>query len=337
LIAMSRLEQPPVESTPAAGIISAFRFDPEGEAHSLRADQVDDALTIQEGFVWIHLSRADIRCRHWVEQHAPLCEAVREILLSDEDHQRIEIYGREIVGVIPELHLEFDNPTEELTRLRFAMTDRLLVTMRRIPLRSVENVRRSISAGTRYTAPIELLDSIIDHFTDVIGRLAERIGDDLDIVEERIAHNPRGNESQIIARARSQSVRVHRQLSQMRGLFHRLELRVLNPLPELAAPVQSLAQKIDDFDHSVTAIHDRARLLQEELAGRMAELTNRRLLTLSILTAGILPPTLVTGFFGMNTKDLPFLETPGGTWYALALAAAAGALTYWAIQRMRAL
>ena len=109
------------------------------------------------------------------------------------------------------------------------------------------------------------------------------------------------------------------------------------PLPELAAPVQSLAQKIDDFDHSVAAIHDRARLLQEELAGRMAELTNRRLLTLSILTAGILPPTLVTGFFGMNTRDLPFLETPGGTWYALALAAGAGALTYWAIQRMRAL
>ena len=63
----------------------------------------------------------------------------------------------------------------------------------------------------------------------------------------------------------------------------------------------------------------------------------RRLLTLSILTAGILPPTLVTGFFGMNTRDLPFLETPGGTWYALALAAGAGALTYWAIQRMRAL
>ena len=77
-------------------------------------------------------------------------------MLGDEDHQRVEVYGREIVGVIPELHLEFDNPTEDLTRLRFAMTDRLLVTMRRIPLRSVENVRRSIAAGTLYTAPIEI-------------------------------------------------------------------------------------------------------------------------------------------------------------------------------------
>jgi zinc transporter len=260
---MNRPEQPAVDSTPAAGIISAFRFDEQGRASALAPEDVDPALTNPTGFVWIHLSRADIRCRHWVELHAPLSEIVREIMLGEEEHQRVEIYGREIVGVIPELHLEFDNPTEDLTRLRFAMTDRLLVTMRRIPLRSVEEVRRSIAAGTLFFTPIELVDAIIDHFARVIGRLAERIGDDLDLVEERIAHSPRGDESQIIARARSQSVRVHRQLSQMRGLFHRLELRVAGPLPELAAPVQALAQKLYDFDHSVSAIHDRARLLQE--------------------------------------------------------------------------
>ncbi len=98
-------------------------------------------------------------------------------------------------------------------------------------------------------------------------------------IEERMWHGTRGDETQRIARARNQSVRIHRQLSQMRGLFHRLEHRVAGPLPELSAPMQSLAQKIDAFDHAVADIHDRARLLQEEMAGRMAELTNRRLLT----------------------------------------------------------
>ncbi len=68
----------------------------------------------------------------------------------------------------------------------------------------------------------------------------------------------RGDETQRIARARNQSVRIHRQLSRMRGLFHRLEHRVAGPLPELSAPMQSLAQKIDAFDHAVADIHDRA-------------------------------------------------------------------------------
>ena len=333
---MSRPETLLPEGKPAAGIIAAYHFNKDGVAEWIAPDKVDAALATRDGWFWIHLSRADNRCRAWVETHAPLSDIIREVLLGDEEHQRLEIYGREIVGVITDLHLEFDRPTEDLGRLRFGMTDRLLVTMRRVPLRSVENVRHEIAAGTPFTAPIELLDGIIDHFADVIGQLSERIGDELDIIEERIWREIRGDETQRIARARNQSGRIHRQLAQMRGLFHRLEYRVAGPMPELAAPLQGLAQKIDAFDHAIADIHDRARLLQDEMAGRMAELTNKRLLTLSLLTAAILPPTLVTGFFGMNTKDLPLLETAGGSWYALAIAAAAGAVTYWALQRLRA-
>ena len=69
----------------------------------------------------------------------------------------------------------------------------------------------------------------------------------------------------------------------------------------------------------------------------MSAITNRRLFTLSILSACLLPPTLVTGVFGMNTKNLPFQNTDGGTWYALMIAAAAGATAYWVLQRLRAL
>jgi zinc transporter len=332
---MNRPETFLADTTPASGIVSAYRFDAEGNAEPLPASAVDKAIAEDDGWLWIHLSHADIRCCQWVERHAPLSEIVREILLGDEDHQRLEVYGREIVGVIPDLQLDFDRPTEQLSRLRFGMSERLLVTMRRAPLRSVENVRRSIAAGTLYGGPIELLDAIIDHFGEVITQLSERIGGELDKAEERLWEHASGDESMRIARSRNQAVRIHRQLSQLRGLFHRLEQRVTQPLPELSAPVQALAQKIDAFDNSVSAIHDRARLLQEEMAARMADVTNRRLLTLSILTATFLPPTLVTGFFGMNTKDLPFQNTDGGTWFAFAIAAAAGAFTYWLVSRLR--
>ena len=83
-------------------------------------------------------------------------------------------------------------------------------------------------------------------------------------------------------------------------------------------------------------MQERARLLLEEMAAKMTEITNRRLFTLSILTACLLPPTLVTGFFGMNTKDLPWQNTDGGTWMALGVAAIASAASYWALRRMRA-
>lgn len=54
-----------------------------------------------------------------------------------------------------------------------------------------------------------------------------------------------------------------------------------------------------------SCIAERAKLLQEELASRLAENTGRNLHVLSLLTAVLLPMTLVTGVFGMNVAHLP--------------------------------
>ena len=78
-------------------------------------------------------------------------------------------------------------------------------------------------------------------------------------------------------------------------------------------------------------------VFSDTAAAKVSALTNKRLFTLSILTACLLPPTLVTGFFGMNTKDMPFQNTDGGTWFALMVAFTAGAVTFWALRRLRAL
>jgi zinc transporter len=130
---------------------------------------------------------------------------------------------------------------------------------------------------------------------------------------------------------------MHRQLMQLHLLFQRIEPRIASENQRVALAIRALAQKLDAIDHDVATQYERSRLLLEEVAGKMAALTNRRLFTLSILTACLLPPTLVTGVFGMNTKDLPFQNTDGGTWYALAIAMAAAAVAYWLLRRLRAL
>jgi zinc transporter len=129
---------------------------------------------------------------------------------------------------------------------------------------------------------------------------------------------------------------VHRQLAQLRAMFHRLEPRMAQDNAPVAQAIRALAQKLDAVDHEVHSLHDRARLMIDEMSAKMQEITNRRLYTLSILTACFLPPTLVTGFFGMNTKDMYFQNTESGTLWALGLALAASALTFWALRRMRA-
>ncbi|WP_280526087.1 CorA family divalent cation transporter [Methylobacterium soli] len=80
--------------------------------------------------------------------------------------------------------------------------------------------------------------------------------------------------------------------------------------------------------------HRISRLLQEELSARVAEQSNRQLYTLSVLTALFLPPTLITGFFGINTKGLPFADNQHGSLIVMILALGSAVLAYGIIRAL---
>jgi zinc transporter len=293
------------DATPESGIVWIYHFQPDGTAALIPNAAVERALADHVGWTWVHLSLADVRCRAWIAQHAPLSELAREILLGPDEHLRLDVFGHEIVGVMPDLHQDIAQATDALVRLRFVMTERMLISARRTPAHSVEINRRAIESGKRFPSAVSLLDAVIDQFADAIGHMAERLGSELDSIEDYVMHDKLSDQRLRIGRVRLQAVRVHRQLAQLRGMSHRIEPRMVAEHGAVAQAMRALAQKHDAIDHEVGSLQERARLLLDEVAAKMAETTNRRLFTLPVLTACLLPPTLVTGFFGMNTKDLP--------------------------------
>ncbi len=98
----------------------------------------------------MHLSLADARCRAWVAQSAHLSELARETLLGPDEHLRLDVLGHEIVGVVPDLQQEISKPTDSIVRLRFVMSERMLISARRTPVHSVEHNPRAIESGKRF-------------------------------------------------------------------------------------------------------------------------------------------------------------------------------------------
>lgn len=322
---------------PTAGIVWAFQFLASGAPKPLPAEKVAATFAAERGWTWVHLKLGDVRCRSWVTQFAPCSEWAREVLLGADEHLSLDAVGNEFAGILPDWHLEFDHESDDIARLRFAVTDRCLITMRRAPLHSIEATRKAVEGSGRFSTPIELLDAIMDNFAATARKHMQEIRDELEKVEDRVLSDAIGNERQRLGRVRIQVVRLHRQLSQLRTLLHRFEPRLPKDKSTLASMIGNLAQKFDEMDNDAGSINERARLLQDEVAAKLNELTSRRLFALSMLTAALLPPTLVTGIFGMNTRDLPFQDVAGGSFIALLIAAAAGAVTFWALQRLRVL
>ena len=130
-----------------------------------------------------------------------------------------------------------------------------------------------------------------------------------------------------LGRLRRTCVRLHRQLTGLRTLFHRLDQKNTDHLtPALRIHAGKLAQRLDGLDHDIVELRERSRLLEEELRFKNEEESNHHLHTLSIVTSLLLPPTLITGIFGMNTKGLPLTDVESGfLWAALLMASSVGA------------
>ena len=71
----------------------------------------------------------------------------------------------------------------------------------------------------------------------------------------------------------------------------------------------------------LTALGERIKLLQEEIAAKLNEQNNRILFTLTMVTVLALPINIVAGFFGMNVGGIPFADDPEGFWIMLVLVA----------------
>jgi zinc transporter len=116
--------------------------------------------------------------------------------------------------------------------------------------------------------------------------------------------------------------------------------RIPNHLPVACGTErqQSLAAAVDRFAgvaQDLELVEDRARLMQEEIAGRLGEATNRTLYLLSIVTTALLPITLITGIFGMNVGGLPWLEDPRGFSHLMVIIGVTVAIALGLISRSR--
>ena len=309
------------------GLMWAFKIHDDGSAEPLPNGQPIERH--QDGWLWLHLDLSNVQAGHWLSTVELPAGAVATMLSRDR-HQQLHAKDSFIYGIFADLVRGIDKVTDEVGHLRFIMTDRMLISGRHRALASAESARIAIETG-RCKLPhvAALLEMIVEHVADGIDTIADRLATDLDRIENILAERAAGFEQKTLSTVRRTSVRLHRQLSGLRAMFHRLERQGTDNLPrELRVGASKLAQRLDDLDHGILEIRERGHRLQEEVSFTMGEQTNRHLYILSVLTTLILPPTLITGIFGMNTKGLPLTDVETGFLWAMALVAGSSAAVY---------
>lgn len=328
------------------GLVWAFRFDAEGRGHPLDVDAIDtaDLDPGQPGWLWLHFNQGDVRSAHSIQHLLEMPEFARETLLGHDDHASLSLEDDIAHGTLVDWqHGGIDNSSRAYARceqdtawLRFVLDERRLVTARRHALRSLEQVRRRAAAGILHETPVGLLEAVVEGFAGSIAHATLELDNDLDRIEDRVLGERNGDERRELALLRRHAVHLHRPLSGLRRTLRQFEQRNrTHRESELPTASLHLLQRFDEIDSEIVALQARARLLHEEVAAKLTEQTNRHLHALSILTALLMPPTLVVGAFGMNL-DLPFVHGAYGFAVAMALCLLSSASTWLLLRRIGA-
>lgn len=320
------------------GLVFAIAFDREGHGRTLPSCDVSTLAEGQgDGWLWLHFNLADMRTQTFINRHAPLPTAVRDLLLDDEDRHVLTGDSQAVGVVLSDFQTEFDGAQGfEPARLRLALASRLVISVRRHPLMCVDRVRRSVVSGRRIETPGVLIGALGDAFLDVAADHIETFADRFDDIEDGVIAGLSDAGDNNVARMRRTLLRLHREVAPMRSLMRRLGALAgegsSSPAASATAEASRLVLALDGLDSEVRDLQARARLIREEIEALASAETNRQLFILSVLSAVFLPGTLVTGLFGMNTNDLPFSHTVGGFWFAFAFVGLATAFVIFIIR-----
>ncbi len=281
-------------------------------------------------WTWTIYAFADGRARRDIENDSTIPDVVKQNLLTTEEYYSVEFNGEWLFGSIPDLVHQTYSATEALGHLRFASSNNRLITGRRRPLQSLENVRIGLEKGKLdLLRPLDFLDELISSLTSALYKKIGEATARLDSIEVRVVGDGWQGERERLSDVRRRAVTLNRHVASINGAFKNVQTMRNHEIPnETKLLFREISQRCLALQHDVEQVQARARLLQDEIMTRLSERSNNLLTIISVMTAVMLPATIVTGLFGMNTQGLPFAENPHGFWFASGLATLLAGLLY---------
>ncbi|MFQ2113267.1 zinc transporter ZntB [Aeromonas veronii] len=279
---------------------------------------------------WLHLDYGNPDSARWLLQTPLLSEAARASLLGQSNRPKLVRMGETVLLILRGINHNKDHRPEEMVALRIFITPDLIISSRRRPLLSEQDVFNQLKLGGGADTPADWLVEICDALTDRAGEFVEELHDKILDLEEMVLMRDMPANGRL-ALIRKQLIMIRRYLSPQRDLVARLANEKISWLDEddrrrLLDIADRLRRWLDDLDAGVA----RTAVLADEINNLMAEATNRRAYQMSVMALLFLPASFLTGLFGINLGGIPGAENPTAFWvFCGSLVALASGLAIW--------
>ncbi len=203
----------------------------------------------------------------------------------------------------------------------FILADKVLATLREIPLRSFDTLQRKILAlpdqfPDGFTVFVEIMDKRVDLDADIVeliskdvSQFSKRINQQEDINEEFLLDINQLQENAMFVRENV--------VDKQRLISNIVKSKRCPKDPELRSDLAVILQDIASLINHTNFAFERLEYLQDTVVGLINLEQNRIMKIFTLISLLLMPATLVASFYGMNVT-LPFADK-WWAWPAIAL------------------
>lgn len=271
--------------------------------------------------VWLHLDYSESDCAATLKAIG-VPDGVVESLVRASTRPRTLVEKGGTLIFLRAVNLNPGDDPDDMVSLRAWLEPNRLITIRQRRVFSIQDIRRELEAGNGPKSIPELFLTIVERLADRISEYVDAIEDKVGVFEESVETSNSNQVRVAVSSLRRQSAMVRRYLAPQRDALDAFYRQSRDALSEkLVFALHEQTDRIVRYVEDLDLVRERCLVLQEELMNRIAQEQNARMYVLSIVAAVFLPISFVTGMFGMNVAGLPGLEAP------VAFALVAGTMT----------
>lgn len=292
------------------GLICAYILDGKGGGRPIEWPEIQKWQPDQ-GLLWVHLDHTGTRTRKWLTRDSGIDPVISQTLLQHDVRPRVLAADDSLLVVLRGVNLNPGADPEDMVGVRVWLEPHRIVTLRHRRLMAVTDLRNEIDAGTGPKGQGEFLYRLADRLMDRMGPVISDLDDRVDDLEDQVLTAQSTELRARLGEIRREAIALRRYLAPQRDVMSRLPME---QMPWLEATHKAHMREIADrtlrYVEDLDSARERAAVTQDELNSRLSDQMNRTMYLLTVVAAILLPPSLITGLFGINVGGMPGVESP---------------------------
>ena len=304
--------------------ISIIDYD-HAQFQEKEVEKIDDCFPLKDKptVTWINIEGIhDLQVIEEVGKHFNIHPLVLEDILNTGHRPKVEDFGDYIFIILKMLHCDEKDNEIEAEQLSIVLGSNFVISFRESGGDVFDPIReriRDAKGRLRKTGADYLAYCIVDAVVDGYFMILEKLGEDIDSLEEESVTEPTQETLRRIHTLKREMVFLRKSVWPLRELISTLERGDSSLIHESTGIYFR-----DVYDHTIQVM-DTVESFRDMLSGMhdtyLSNVSNRMnavMKVLTIIATIFIPLTFVAGIYGMNFKFMPELEWRWG--YSLVLA-----------------